>query len=282
MNKLKFASLEEIFEEELENFQTFTEDHTLPQVLIQSIHNLANSPDIYKCRSFKMLKLLSILKYGDTLKTLKQINSIEPFYPTNALELEQLSLLESTVVPTLIPKFSNSASEYQSIKILKLPREVRDYVYSIIPEDERVEIVKDSCDIYFGNKWRSGIIRKIKKSTIDGKVDSVNFENYHILAILLLKFAIDKNNDLEIERAANICINLSNKLNGNGDFKDALALAEDSYYLIKKTKLETQKAEIYSTYAESLRMSGDKSDKNKVINLLKEALSLGGNALFKQ
>nr|WP_320022757.1 metallophosphoesterase [uncultured Draconibacterium sp.] len=281
LNKLKFASLEEIFEEELDNFQTFIEDHTLPQVLVQSIHVLANSPDTYKRRSFEMLKLLSILKHGETLKTLKQINSTEPFYPANALELEQLSLLESTIVPTLIPKFSNSASEYQSIKILRLPREVRDYVYSIIPENERIEIVKKACDIYFGNKWRSGVIRKIKKSTIDGKVDLVNFENYHTITILLLKFAIDKNNDLEIERAANICINLSNKLNRNGDFKDALALAEDSYYLIKKTKLETQKAQIFSTYGESLRMAGDKSDKSKVISLLKEALSLGESYFSK-
>ena len=275
LTKLKFASLEEIFEEELDNVQSLIEDQAIPQVLIQSINTLASSPDVYKRRSFEMLKLLSILKYGETLKTLKQINSTEPFYLANALELEQLSLLESTIVPTLIPKFSNSANDYQSVKLLRLSREVRDYVYGIIPENERIEIIKKSCDIYFGSKWRTGVLRKIKKSTIDGKVDFVNFENYHTITTSLLKSAIDRKNDLEIERAANICINLAEKLNRNGDFKDALALSEDSYYLIKKTKLESQKAQIFSTYGESLRMAGDKSDKNKVINLLKDALSIG-------
>lgn len=281
LDGLKFASIEEIFEAELEKPLINSDLQTIPKMLIQSINDLANSKDIYRNRSFEMLKFLTILSFGEILKTLKKINSREPFYPQNASELEKLSLIESITKPTLITRLSGSTNDFQEIKLLRAPRQVRDYINSILSDNEKIEIVKKTCDVYFGAKWREGILKNINKPAIKEANEYLNFENYQIISVYLLKHAILQNNISEIERAANICISLCKKLYESNDFKDCLALSEDIYYIIKSTNLLNQKAEITKAYGETLRMLGGLDEVDKVIKLLNESLELGEHYFTK-
>jgi len=281
-NKLKFASIEEIFEAEYFETQEINNDiQTIPKVIVQSILNLSNSQDIFQKRNYEMLKILTVLSNGETLKTLKQFNPIRPLNINNAYELEQLSLIEPVTIPTLIPKVSSTFTEYQEIKLLKVPRQVRDYINNTLTDYDKIDIVKKACDIYFGLKWRQGIIKNINRSVIKTVDKYLNYENYQIISVELLKHAILEKNKFEIERAANLCINLCEKLYESNDFKNSLSLSENIYYLMKNTDLIKQKAQITKEYGKSLRLVGNFDESDKMIKILKESLDLGKNDFSK-
>lgn len=237
---------------------------------------LADTTDRLKLRSFKLLKILTILANGETINNLIRFDSNEPIWIDNANELEQLSLLEVISSNKVVSQISGSST--QQIKILRVPRQIRDYINTIITEGERDDIIKSACNLYFGNKWREGNIKNIQTSSLYGHNKFLNIDNCHLILKNLLSNAFKLDSDFEIERASLISINFCDHVYNIGDYKNSISTSEEIYSLLKSTSLNHLKVAITKLYGESLRMAGYKE---KAIVYLKEALVIDGDFLSK-
>src|SRR5205823_4405507 len=123
-----------VLEAELEGSSLLLSEAT-PPGLVHAVSKVAKSEDKRSKRSFRLLKVLSVLPYGETLDSLSHYLSTEPFFLENALQLNELRLLD--VVPlqrTTLQIRTHSATLADSglPKLLKVPRQVRDYVQTLL------------------------------------------------------------------------------------------------------------------------------------------------------
>lgn len=129
------------------------------RALAHAVQSLVTSEDRQARRSLRLLKVLTILPQGETLEALKHYLPTEPFFDGNAIHLYERALLEVHVqhaVPDGLPGRSLPGA---APKILRVPRQVRDYVQSVLGDSERSELVSAGLDRFFGNEWREGKVR---------------------------------------------------------------------------------------------------------------------------
>jgi len=267
VENLQVASLDEVIEAESEIPILSLEADPIPKALLNAIGTLSESMDKYRQRSWRLLKVLTILANGETLENLKRLNPTEPLYPSNASELQQLSLLEVNTVNRILSQIGNN--DTQQFKVLKVPRQIRDYVNTLITDSERQEILDGSYTIYFGQKWREGEIRNLHSSTFNGKVKYLNIENYSLLIKHIVQDAVKAEDDYSLARAANISILYCKQLHDQDDYKNTEIVAESIYNYIKNTELTSQIAGIMRLLGEARRMNGNTK---KAIEVLKESL----------
>jgi hypothetical protein len=265
---LRVVSFAELLEAEREASNNHVSTDEIPKSLKQAIASLDDPNDRVKQRSLKLLKILTVLSNGETFGNLKKFDGTKPIYPENATLLEQLSLVEIITTNKILSRLSDDTM--QQIKLLRAPRQVRDYVNTFITEDERDTILKMGCDMYFGNKWRNGIIKDIY-SPVFGASKFLNVDNCHLITNSLMATAIKNDEAFEIERATNLAINFGEYIHEHGDFKNAAKISEEVYEWLKSTNLNRLKAKNAKLYGASLRMAGENE---KSILILNEALQI--------
>lgn len=274
IDSLKVTTLEELLETERENSKDFIVADQIPKSLVQAINNLVDSGDRLKKRSFNLLKILTVLANGETFSNLYRFNANEPIYIENANELEGLSLLEVITSNRIISKVSGN--QQQAIKILRIPRQIRDYVNTLITENEQSEILRLACNLYFGNKWREGNIKDIYGSSLLQSQKFFNADNCYLIINNLINTAIKNNDDDSIERSSLIAINFCTHVYKAGDYKNAISTAEEVYNILKTTTHNRIKATLAKILGESLRMAGNRE---KSLRILTEALETGETEL---
>jgi len=274
VESLKVATLEELLETERENSRDFIVTDHIPKSLVQAINNLIDTSDKLKKRSFNLLKILTVLANGETFANLYRFNANEPIYIENANELEGLSLLEVITSNRIISKVSGN--QQQAIKILRIPRQIRDYVNTLITENEQNEILRLACNLYFGHKWREGNIKDIYGSSLLQSQKFFNADNCYLIINNLINTAIKNNDDDSIERSAQIAINFCTHVFNAGDYKNAISTAEEVYNILKTTNHNRIKATLAKILGESLRMAGNRE---KSLRILTEALDTGETEL---
>jgi hypothetical protein len=239
---LTIATFEELVEAERETPQETIIDDQIPKSLKQTISILTDSKDRLKLRSLKLLKILTILANGETFSNLTRFDGTEPIYLDNANELERMSLLEVITTNKVMTK--GAANTIQQIKVLRVPRQIRDYVNSFITENEKDDIVKLACDMYFGTKWREGNIKGIYGASVLKANKFFNVDNCHLIIKNIMANAFRMNSETAIERTALIAINFCDHVYEVGDYKNAINTAEDIYNWLKATDLNRSKATI--------------------------------------
>jgi predicted negative regulator of RcsB-dependent stress response len=269
VENLKVATFEELFEAERESSLDTIATDQIPKSLIQAINGLIETSDRLKKRSFQLLKILTILANGEIYSNVHRFNANEPIYIDNPNELEGLSLLEVVTSNRIVSKVSGT--QPQPIKILRIPRQIRDYVNTLITENEKDEILRLACDMYFGNRWREGSIKDIYGSSFLKTQKFYNVDNCHLLINKLMVNAIKNNDENGVERAAQVAINFCKLVYDAGDYKNAINTAEEVYTWLKPTQHNKAKAAIAKILGEALRMSGNRE---KALSLLTEALEI--------
>ena len=101
LDSLRYVGREELGEFELDTQSDAHEE--VPHSLERAVTELANSPARYSKRSYRLLKILTLLPDGERLEQLKHFDGTEPLFPRNAAELEALSLLQVGVVARIVP-----------------------------------------------------------------------------------------------------------------------------------------------------------------------------------
>ncbi|WAL82925.1 metallophosphoesterase [Pandoraea sp. XJJ-1] len=156
---------------------------TVPQSLINSVRELVTASDKVGERAFLLLKVLSILPHGESLARLKRIVPTSPLFPPHAEELLERGLIETRFA--MAPLGENSDINGR-VRLLIAPRQVRDYVLTLMAESEIDDLTRRAISIYFGEEWRVG---KASMRKADGKLvdeDGSLMQNPHALVVGLL------------------------------------------------------------------------------------------------
>jgi hypothetical protein len=170
-----------------------------PRQLQRAVAGLANSTNQNSRRSFRLRKVLTVLTEGETIQSIKRFYPAEPFYLENATELMKLSLLElgatSSPVGDFMPSSAKIRSEQDLPKVLRVPRQVRDYVRSLVAEKERSEIINAATELLFGRRWREGKIQlRDERSSFTSASESKGIGNEQTVIRFLLFEAVNKRN----------------------------------------------------------------------------------------
>jgi len=271
IDNLKIATFEEVLEMERETPVQAISENQIPKAIRQAIGILSNTTDRLKLRSFKLLKILTLLSNGETLGNLSRFDATEPIYLPNATELERLGLLEISTSTIVLSKVSA-----QPIKILRVPRQIRDYVNTLITENERDDILRHAREMYFGHKWREGNIKGIYGTSVFGSNKFFNVDNCHLILSDLMASALKNGDEVAIERASIVAINFCHHVYKGGDYKNTISTSEEIYNWLKPTNYQRSKAIIAKILGEALRMIGNNEKSNLMLN---EALNMDGGQL---
>lgn len=261
LEELKAFSPSEILEEDAEpSFERLSAAEPVPRALRDAVASIARATDGHSSRSFKLLKVLTVLRDGETFQSIKRFYSTEPFFPGNVTELIQLGLLEGVPISQTAAELSFHGGKWllepsDSAKLLRLPRQVRDYMNSVVSVDERAEIIKESTFLLFGRSWWRGKI-KLRNALFNSYSLSaiVGPGNEHVIARHLLAEALKNGNKHQINRAIRLGLGLCGRLLGVDRFRDAAIACGAMVHLLKDTGFKTESAHAARLNADALRM----------------------------
>lgn len=260
---LKVTSLKEVIDAEIEG-HTIGPEH-VSKSLLQSITILARSEDQSTRRSFKLLKVLTVLANGEPMERIKLLLPGQPFRTENAIQLSSLSLLETVPLQNAVPQIETGEIKQPSQrvdmpKILRLPRQVRDCVQTLLSTDEKSEIARAAIDIFFGKKWRDGKI-KIREESLDVQdVIGLGPGNEYTAVYHLLHTAVQTGDALAVRRYARLGTNYCTHLVKTARFRDACIVGEGIMHLLQQADCTEQLVEIAITYGCALRMTAHHSE----------------------
>jgi hypothetical protein len=272
IGNLKYASFQDLVDAEKESAMESVDISTVPKSLQQIISLFSDSTNKSKIKGFKVLKTLTILKHGEVYNNLKNFSPGEMTQIENIAELEGLSLVEMVVKNGILSDVENSGSF--EIKLFKVPNQIRDFINTMIAEQERLEILKNACTLYFGPKWREGSIKKIQSSALRSRHKFLNLDNCQLIVKGLLSEAISRGDNFEIERSAGLAVNYCEHIFSIYDYKNAASSSEEIYALLKNTDLLRLKSRIAKVLGSSLRMN---NINERTVTVLREALGTYGN-----
>jgi tetratricopeptide (TPR) repeat protein len=160
---LNVSSLKTVLSTEIVDERTDASEAS--KALSRTVLSLSTATEKQVRRSFSMLKVLSILSYGETMESLKHYLAAEPFFESNALQLRELGLLDVIHLRTSSARQVTNVTDKRipstldAPKLLRVPRQVRDYVLTTISEDEASDLTTIGMELFFGRRWHEGVIK---------------------------------------------------------------------------------------------------------------------------
>ena len=274
IEQLQFRPLTDLGDMEFEYSSNENDDNALPKSLINEIKTIHNDETKQGCRRFMLLSILSLLHNGETYERIRRFFPNVPFYPDDITYLLNNKLIETVQINSIF-----NYNDYELIKIIRVPRVVRDFVSSLLSDDAKLEIYKSACNLYLGKNWRNSIkIIKVK----DAEVDLIVNQNLQIAIRFILLFGVEKNDEIEIVRITRISNELINYFSIKGEYKDAISLTEEILLLIKDinlTDIDNLRMQLLIRLGKNLRMS---SITERSISILKSICDDENNSLSRK
>jgi len=244
-------------------------DRSTPRALVQAITSLVRSPDKRSSRSLRLLKILSSFPYGESLEALTHYLPTEPFFPDNALQLTELALLDVVPLPETGIRVATAFSgtvEQSTPKILKVRRQVRDYVRTLVSEDEREEILFAGVDHLFGRAWRNGKI-KLRALPIEYReyVSSGKGNEFALIRDLIL-YSRERGDDITARRGLVLGIQYTEHLESKERYRDVAMVAGDLIRLVDRDGFPKEWRELAASYGDGLRMMDKDQEAVKYLN----------------
>jgi len=258
LKRLHYIPLNQVIEEEAAGIDGNTEP--VPESLKAAIAQLLSSESTHQRNSCRLLKLLTVLRDGETFESIKRFYRT-PFHVSHIDELVGNGLLERVPISQTVAPFQMRATSIQrdeeTPRLLRLPRSVRDYVNSILTQSERADILDASKSFFFGSKWWQGKIR-LRRTILDayGHSPIIGPGNEYLVARQLLQRAIESHNKARIEKNAIFALNYCSKLLSQDRFRDALMALQGIVPLVEQTTYTQGTAEGFEKLAHALRMMG--------------------------
>lgn len=259
LGNLKFMTLEELLEIELEESQGSSASEPAPSALVRAISKLEKSSDRYTNRSFRLLKILTVLSSGDTFSRIRRFDPNEPLHPQNVDELVADGLIEAIPVPeTIIQEAKATDTQSVHTKKLVVPRPVRDYVKGLMSESEVFEITKRAASVYFGDRWAAGNPKfAASKEGLRSTTQESPAGSYYIVILKLLNEAVYKHPDtLSLASVVSLARFYCQHLLNAKLFRLAAAFSKDVLHAAENHADEHDLSWFRSTLGISLRMIG--------------------------
>lgn len=274
LKALKVSSLASVLEADMEGASsTKNLPESTPKALIHAVSSLAKSQDRSSRRSFRLLKVLSELPYGETLDALRHYLPAEPFFYENALQLNELALLDVVPLQQTSPKIGFANADDQNIpKLLKVPRQVRDHVQTLLSDDECREIIAAGTERFFGRRWREGKVKLRNLPAEYREYLSSGAGNEFALIHHLIAQGRQASDQSTVQKAANLGILYSRHLKSAERYRDLTIVAGALTQTVDRDEHPDEWSELASLYGVGLRMTGKDSEG---LTYLREALELG-------
>ena len=273
LDSLRYVGREELGEFELDTPSDAHEE--VPHSLERAVAELANSPARYSKRSYRLLKILTLLPDGERLEQLKYFDRTEPLFPRNAAELEDLSLLQVVQdTDLLLARSTSSQAVPGSTKRLLVPRQVRDCVRRLMSDAEQREMYERAAEIVFGADWRNGNLRSryFAESAVGRRNESVIFKR-------LLADAIEMADQTRAQRITQLIAGVVDGLNGKDRYREASVIIKELLPLVRRVDDKASESTILKVHGSSLRMLGHADD---AATVLEQLLNDGEMELEKQ
>jgi len=281
LERIEFVKLLDILDDSVELPMQHSKE-PIPESLPKAVSKLSKSDIKVLDRSFKLLKVLTVLRDGETFQSIKRFYEREPFYQDDIDELVGLALLESVTIAQTGADISVHSARYTVFnepipKLLRVPRQVRDYVNSLISDDERDDIISTSTGLFFGPNWFQGKIRP-RRALLNayGQSAIAGPGNEHVVARHLLSKALSKNKR-QVDRYALLALGYCRKLMSEDRFRDALVMSRVLVDLLEATEYDKHYVEAAHIYGRALRMTGHEED---AVDVLLKALERGAAFLI--
>lgn len=276
LKALKVSSLATVLEEGMARLPG-TQD--TPQGLVNMVSLLAMTLEKRSRRSFKLLKVLSILPYGETLDALKHYLPTEPFFYENAVELKDLALLDVVSLQQTTPQVGISSDEQKAPKLLKVPRPVRDYVNSLVTDKERNEFVIAGVERYFGRRWRESKI-KLRSIPFEYKeyLDSGPGNEFALIQSLIALGRKSGDESL-IEKAGALGVQYSRHLRDHERYRDLTTVSGGFVQTVDRDEYPAHWAQLSFLYGVGLRMTGKLDE---ALKYLRAALDVGADSFTRE
>jgi tetratricopeptide (TPR) repeat protein len=251
LRELEVTSIESLASANPDITRVRAEAPSAPKGLAEAITSLADSADPTRKRSLELLKALSEFPSGESLDRLKRFNGPYPLFPAHAIEL-----LENSLITPLPSGGITTQSESGKVKLLLVPRIVRDYVRSVLTSVEIAGLTKNSATLYFGDKWQNGamssasIARFVKPTTSSGEINNAN-----ALIIRLLNDAVGAGNEVALKNTINLAATYAGVLYDGDHFRSVATLCRDIISSVPEDR-HADLVEVKYSYAKSLRMIG--------------------------
>ena len=273
IEQLTFLPLSDI--SDMEGLSTYDDNDVLPTTVKNEIKNLQLEKDTKGSRIFDLLSVLVLLYNGETFERIKRIINGKLFHPDDVSYLLKHKLAETISINSI---FNNISTDSELIKIIKVPRVVRDYIFTLLTDEQKIDIYKCACDLYLGEKWRTEI-KLIQPKEVE--LDLIVYQNVQTAICFILKKAIETNNEIEVNRMANVALSFINALSNKSAYKDVSTLSESILSIlddVHSKDIEKTKIFITKKFGQSLRMS---SLHEKSIEILKKLCEISNDILSK-
>ena len=263
-----YFSSEELYDEHFtpESYN-LNSDADFQNEIVKRVELLASSQDQDQKRAYFLLEALSILEYGDTFSNLKRCN---PAFSYNKQHIETLYNLELIEFDKINQDMLSTKNSEDEIKLIRLPTEVRAYVYRKLTLPTVNEISKNIANVHFGNEWRNGIFNFCKLNRQQLSAYNRVFGSSQTLLIQLLKCAIELDASRDIEASFRACEHFCRQLYNTKKYKDVIFFTNQVFAIAK----ESEKIDSLTTFellgGKALRMMSNYSEAEE---LLKKVLS---------
>jgi tetratricopeptide (TPR) repeat protein len=285
LSDLSVLSIDELLENESDQLNG-PEDSAepIPIALERAVNRLADSDDEHLRRCNKLLRVLSVLSFGEPLGNIKRFDNAHPFHPSHVLELRDLGLVEAISVishsSALSTASSSRATRETAPKILTVPPQVREYIIGRLTPDEIDEIVKRAADLTFGPEWQQWKI-KLSSSAREHLKDQTRSGagNPHLLASRLLRQAIKNGDEVLAKNAFNIGTLYCSQLRDNIRYRDLTNAASELLVLASDSSFDLEVGKLQKQYGEALRMNGQHEESIVELNQAIPKLMKGDKSL---
>jgi 3',5'-cyclic AMP phosphodiesterase CpdA len=260
LDRLPYVTLSEILNEEQYSTDA-NAGEPIPEGLKAAFSQLSAAEDKISKRSYKLLKVLTVLRDGETFYSIRRFYR-EPFYQTDIDLLVSYALLESIQISQTAPELTIgrqlSLSAAEAPRLLLVPRQVRDYVNAKMSDEERDEITRASMDLFFGQNWWKGKIRlRTTIANAYGQSAIAGPGNEHVVARMILVKALEKGTKQQCKRYAQLALSYCLKLNATDRFRDAVISSKAILELLGATDLKKEYYEAAFIHGKSQRMIGN-------------------------
>ncbi|MGJ0489618.1 metallophosphoesterase [Methylobacter sp.] len=239
---------------------------TIPHTLVRVVSSLSNSTDPVLKRAYELLKVLTIFPRGEQLSRIKRFYGPHPFYTSHVRELFDRALID----PQVVMEIGSTNSSGELAKTLVVSRPVREYVYTLLSENEFSTLNRKAVSLYFGEKWKIGNIKSPSGFRFDDhRRSTAEIENASMIVQRLMQEAISPLNNKKIKESIQVASYYCAALIKGCHFRSGAAFCNDFLPLIPQEEFTQDLAMLRYQHAKCLRMIGETARAKKIFMEIK-------------
>ncbi|MFM5698993.1 SIR2 family protein [Aeromonas veronii] len=252
---MRVASLDEILYDETKELNITFENtiDDVPRIYTDLINELEESENSTKQRQYQLLKILSVIEYGEETKSIRRTFPQYKFEINDFVQLSEKDLI-----------YPIHIDDVTRIIINKINPLIREFVLSKLPSQELVSIRKQAVSLILGDTWHNGKVH-VKLPAIS-LLNNIEFHpgNTHAMLVNLLSECFDDTEEFNvtIKAAVSYCMTLNRECR----FKELVYFSRSIHELISHFKhhsADSNKIEYY--LSEGCRMLSKHDDAISII-----------------